>query len=912
MRRAFSFTSWCNSDSQQVMTDVNHTKLRCAVVILFFLALTTPPLPCHATLNCGGCHGKRDVNDLRPIDAPTRSVIDGGLKGNHLTHTPADATAVSCEKCHPGSTGYTSAHRTGVIRLASNINGSPVAATYGKGTFFNQTSMPVMQSCANVNCHFEAATPAWGNPRFSYPADCVKCHGAYPSGGASGAAGSHAKHDTYYTGIGQCRKCHPDHAAETDKFAHAASAGSRNLLVQLHGPTDVPGGTYTGPLDDYLPSQTNTFGACNNLYCHSQGTSATVFSPNVQPAWGTALPTDCTGCHGGDSSSPRKITTGSHGRHISTTIDPIVGSTYGAMDCNTCHSSTVSSSRTIASLANHVNLQIDVVPNPANGYANYSASGHAPGAPYGSCTVYCHSNVQNPATGLGAPTIYTRPLWGHNTTASQCGKCHGGDGTIYHGGTLISTGSHTKHLLFNYGITEYQAYTQKCTICHKWKDEPFTTTNNCKGCHGTSKHVDHKVDVLFDPVFGNVTSYKGTPQPGDGFASCRNTYCHSSGTSAYGGAVPANSSPAWGISGPLACNSCHGNPPLYANGSPKANTHDRHTAYTCNICHSGTTTDGTTITSIDRHVNKAYDVIQGGSAVFTYSYIASQGGSCTNVSCHAANRKNLMWSGGSLPPASPVPADKSAEVPVSQVLSVVFAEAMDPATINATTFIVSNGVSGTVNYNTSTKTATFTPSAPLAYYTTYTVTITTGVKNLAGIPVNSNFTWDFTTAKQSQYQVYLLEKFESGALPTGWSVPSSSYQWVLNNPQQRVNFTGGTGKFAIADSDATSYFAGAMNTELRTPLLNLSSCGTVELEFKSDFLAHLDEVAVVEVSSNGSSGPWTSVWQKSGASYRGPRRELMDISGPAAGKSSVMIRFRYSNATYAWWWQIDDVIVRGW
>ncbi len=71
---------------------MNSIDLTLSSLFLFFLTLTAFPLPCHATLNCGGCHGKRDINDLRPVDAPARSVTDGGLKGTHQTHTSAEAT----------------------------------------------------------------------------------------------------------------------------------------------------------------------------------------------------------------------------------------------------------------------------------------------------------------------------------------------------------------------------------------------------------------------------------------------------------------------------------------------------------------------------------------------------------------------------------------------------------------------------------------------------------------------------------------------------------------------------------------------------------------------------------------------------------------------------------------------------
>jgi hypothetical protein len=72
---------------------------------------------------------------------------------------------------------------------------------------------------------------------------------------------------------------------------------------------------------------------------------------------------------------------------------------------------------------------------------------------------------------------------------------------------------------------------------------------------------------------------------------------------------------------------------------------------------------------------------------------------------------------------------------------------MNPTTLDASTFTVTGpggtAVAGTVAY--SGTTATFTPSAVLAYSSLYTATITTGAKNLGGVPLVGNYVWSFTT-----------------------------------------------------------------------------------------------------------------------------------------------------------------------
>lgn len=93
------------------------------------------------------------------------------------------------------------------------------------------------------------------------------------------------------------------------------------------------------------------------------------------------------------------------------------------------------------------------------------------------------------------------------------------------------------------------------------------------------------------------------------------------------------------------------------------------------------------------------------------------------------------------------PADMEANVAVNKQVTATFAEPMDSLTITGTTFTLtgpgSAPVSGTVTY--SGNTATFTPSAALASDTAYTARITTGARDLAGIPLASPHVWSFST-----------------------------------------------------------------------------------------------------------------------------------------------------------------------
>lgn len=160
----------------------------------------------------------------------------------------------------------------------------------------------------------------------------------------------------------------------------------------------------------------------------------------------------------------------------------------------------------------------------------------------------------------------------------------------------------------------------------------------------------------------------------------------------------------------------------------------------------------------------------------------------------------------------------------------------------------------------------------------------------------------------------LTQPFASNTVPATWSVrannTSSNALWRFDDPGSRGNLTGGTGNFAIIDSS----FLGnvTIDTDLRSPVLNLADALAVELEFKSDFRwrsSGLSESANVDISTNGAAGPWSNVWRRASASARGPSTNRLDLTTLTAGRTNVMIRFRYANARSEHWWQIDDVVI---
>jgi hypothetical protein len=98
---------------------------------------------------------------------------------------------------------------------------------------------------------------------------------------------------------------------------------------------------------------------------------------------------------------------------------------------------------------------------------------------------------------------------------------------------------------------------------------------------------------------------------------------------------------------------------------------------------------------------------------------------------------------------STIPLNLATGVPFNQIVSATFSTAMDPTTINSTTFTLTGpgatSVAGLVAYAAVGKSLTFTPTANLAASTTFTATITTGAKNLAGTALAADYVWTFTT-----------------------------------------------------------------------------------------------------------------------------------------------------------------------
>ena len=140
------------------------------------------------------------------------------------------------------------------------------------------------------------------------------------------------------------------------------------------------------------------------------------------------------------------------------------------------------------------------------------------------------------------------------------------------------------------------------------------------------------------------------------------------------------------------------------------------------------------------------------TAAVTTGVVGATGSAIANV-----NSWSFTTAQGPVPTVTTVsPTSATTGVDIASTVTATFSEAMDPSTVTGSTFTLtgpSGAVAGTVAPDPTDTTGTifiFTPSAPLAYNTTYTALITTGVlassTGLPEVPLAADYTWSFTTA----------------------------------------------------------------------------------------------------------------------------------------------------------------------
>ena len=160
------------------------------------------------------------------------------------------------------------------------------------------------------------------------------------------------------------------------------------------------------------------------------------------------------------------------------------------------------------------------------------------------------------------------------------------------------------------------------------------------------------------------------------------------------------------------------------------------------------------------------------------------------------------------------PMDKAVDVVLNKVISVTFNTAMNPATINNTSFTIKQGavtVAGTIAPTANAAVFTFTPTAPLLPFTVYTGTITTAAKDTFRTSLVNNYVWSFTTIPL----VTLSSNPVAGGVTTGAGVfAQGSVVAVGAVPNAGFTFKNWTSNGAIVSTSTSYQFTMAGNSTL--------------------------------------------------------------------------------------------------
>jgi subtilisin family serine protease len=149
----------------------------------------------------------------------------------------------------------------------------------------------------------------------------------------------------------------------------------------------------------------------------------------------------------------------------------------------------------------------------------------------------------------------------------------------------------------------------------------------------------------------------------------------------------------------------------------------------------------------------------------------------------------------------------------------------------------------------------------------------------------------------------LAEDFDAG-IPGSWTVVDNvgnGCVWRDDDPGARGNMTGGSGPFAVADSDRCD----PMDTILRTPAFDATGYTGLQIAYKNDYY-DLGSTAQVDVFDGGT---WSTVEDLSGSSSRGPETRVVKTTA-GAGSANAQVGWHYV-AGWDWWWEVDEVRIYG-
>ncbi len=368
------------------------------------------------TAACGTCHGASNN------EPPT--LVSNMNDGGHRRHAGNSEDwswmtwpkEFPCTTCHVDIIGGNGPDSYVVIDQDKHVNSfvdwkfdttDPRAAlaTYSdpSGTMPPSDGTRPFGTCTNVYCHSDVQpdggvgaptafdTVEWNAGPGSFGPYCTGCHNQadyYHGDGID--TGSHAKHvRSYYFGIDltfewsveKCTICHKWNPAADRGSCAQQCHDTFEKIYHVNGDVDVLFDSFASESATYNGTLTpgDAYGSCENLYCHSDGTSVAfgLIQANTSPQWGS--PTlACDACH----ASPPNYLAGSPKGNSH-------GGSHDMITCEVCHSGitfTDINGITILDRQLHVNGAYDVVPGSGENFIyTYNPAGS-------SCaSISCHA-----------------------------------------------------------------------------------------------------------------------------------------------------------------------------------------------------------------------------------------------------------------------------------------------------------------------------------------------------------------------------------------------------------------------------------------------------------------------------------------------------------------------------------------
>lgn len=153
------------------------------------------------------------------------------------------------------------------------------------------------------------------------------------------------------------------------------------------------------------------------------------------------------------------------------------------------------------------------------------------------------------------------------------------------------------------------------------------------------------------------------------------------------------------------------------------------------------------------------------------------------------------------------PMDKAVDVPLDKVISITFNTAMNPATINSTTFTIKQSgvvVPGIIAPTTNKAVFTFKPDVPLLPFITYTGTVTAGATDTLRTAMVADYTWTFKTIPQISTA---SNPSAAGTTTGGGTFAQGSSATVTATPISGFTFTNWTVNGVEVSTSASYQFA---------------------------------------------------------------------------------------------------------